>query len=192
MAKFVVLAHDMPTKGKINLNNLAGEGRIDLISRVVNSTLLKSHGVREENKLFLVLQNELVISFDGGQVGGINPDERSIAGLLDRAIKQRFKDGRKVSDGVEVEEKGLENLLTDFDEDLYVLEKSGTSLPASEALKDSVFVLSDHKDFEERELALLDSAGAKRVSLGPEAVHTDHAISVVNNFIDTEGFQVYR
>lgn len=192
MAKFVVLAHDMTTKGKINLNNLAGEGRIDLISRVVNSTLLKSHGVREENKLFLVLQNELVISFDGGQVGGINPDERSIAGLLDRAIKQRFKDGRKVSDGVEVEEKGLENLLTDFDEDLYVLEKSGTSLPASEALKDSVFVLSDHKDFEERELALLDSAGAKRVSLGPEAVHTDHAISVVNNFIDTEGFQDYR
>ncbi len=191
MTRFVVLAHDAPVRGKINLNNLAGEGRIDLIARTVNSALLKSHGLREENELFLILQDELLIRFDGERVGGVNPDERSIAGLLKRAVKQRFRKGDKVADGVTVQEKGLEELLEGFEEEIFVLKEGGKPLPESGAGEDSVFVLSDHRDFEQEEIEALNSAGAEEVSLGPEVVHTDDAVAVVNNFFDTSGFEEY-
>jgi tRNA (pseudouridine54-N1)-methyltransferase len=191
MVKFVLLAHEAPTRAEINLNNLAGEGRVDLIARTVNSALLKSHGLREENELFLIFQDELLIHFEGEEVGGVNPDERSIAGLLKRAVKQRFRKGEKVADGVTVEEKGLEEVLESFEEDIFVLKEGGRPLPESGALEDSVFVLSDHRDFEGEEIEALEPAGAEEVSIGPEVVHTDAAVAVVNNFFDTRGFQQY-
>ncbi|MFB6115198.1 MAG: tRNA (pseudouridine(54)-N(1))-methyltransferase TrmY [Candidatus Nanohalobium sp.] len=191
MAKFVVLAHEAPTKGKINLNNLAGEGRVDLIARTVNSALLKSHGVREENELFLVIQDKLVIHFDGEKVGGVNPDERSIAGLLNRAIKQRFRRGNEVSNGVKIYEEGLEDVLERFENSIFVLREDGEPLPDSGVLNDSVFVLSDHEDFREGELEVLEQHGSEEISIGPEVVHTDDSVAVVNNFFDTEGFEKY-
>ncbi|MFB6174943.1 MAG: tRNA (pseudouridine(54)-N(1))-methyltransferase TrmY [Candidatus Nanohalobium sp.] len=191
MTKFVVLAHEAPTRAKINLNNLAGEGRIDLVARTVNSALLKSHGIREENELFLIFQDELVIHFNGEEVGGVNPDERSIAGLLNRAIKQRYREGEKVSHGVKVKEKGLGQLLESFEEEVFVLKEGGRSLPGSGPGEDAVFVLSDHRDFKNEELEALNSAGAEEVSVGPEVIHTDDAVAVVNNFFDTAGFREY-
>jgi tRNA (pseudouridine54-N1)-methyltransferase len=191
MTNFVILAHEAPTREKINLNNLAGEGRVDLIARTVNSALLKSHGLREENELFLIFQDELLIHFDGEEVGGVNPDERSIAGLLKRAVKQRFRKGEKVADGVTVKEKDLEEVLGSFKEDIFVLKEGGRPLPESSAEEEAVFVLSDHRDFEDEEIGALNSAGAEEISLGPEVVHTDDAVAVVNNFFDTTGFKEY-
>lgn len=191
MTKFVLLAHEVPTKGKINLNNLAGEGRVDLIARTVNSALLKSHGVREGNELYIVIRDKLVIHFNGEEIGGVNPDERSIAGLLNRAIKQRFRKGNEVSNGVKIYEEGLEDVLDRFENDIFVLRESGEPLPDSDVSDGSVFVLSDHRDFERSEIEVLKEFGSEEISIGPEVVHSDDSVAVVNNFFDTEGFEKY-
>lgn len=191
MTKFVFLAHEAPTRGKINLDNLAGEGRVDLIARTINSALLKSHGVREENELYIIIRDKLVVHFDGKKIGGVNPDERSIAGLLNRAIKQQFRKGSEVSDGVNVYDQGLETVLEELDDEIYILREGGKSLPDSGTSSESVFVLSDHMDFEMNEIRVLEEAGAKEVSIGPEIVHSDDSVAVVNNFFDTEGFEKY-
>ena len=52
------------------------------------------------------------------------------------------------------------------------------------------FVLSDHHDFTDTEAALLAEVADERVSLGPEALHADHAITVAHNYLDTNGFDI--
>jgi len=53
------------------------------------------------------------------------------------------------------------------------------------------FVLSDHDEFTDEEAALLADRAAHRGSLGPRALHAEHAITVAHNYLDTEGYTRY-
>ena len=57
--------------------------------------------------------------------------------------------------------------------------------------EDSVFVLSDHREFTDAEAEVLGSVADERVSLGPEALHADQAITVAHNYLDTDGYTEY-
>jgi tRNA pseudouridine-54 N-methylase len=56
------------------------------------------------------------------------------------------------------------------------------SLPA-----DATFVLSDNQELLAEEERLLTDRGALVVGLGPVALHTDHAIVLVQNELDRRG-----
>ncbi|MFB6204124.1 MAG: tRNA (pseudouridine(54)-N(1))-methyltransferase TrmY [Candidatus Nanohaloarchaea archaeon] len=180
MKTFIVLGHDAPVT-PFSLDNLAGEGRMDLLSRCVNAAFLKSHGIRKDTRLFLVLDDYITLRFEGSELGGINPDERSIAALISKALNQHYESEQKISNGFYSSIKSFGELLDGFDR-VITLHEDGEDIQGAEIPDEPVFVLSDNRDFTAAEKELLEDS--RSVSLGPEVLHTDHSITVAQNFLD--------
>ena len=97
------------------------------------------------------------------------------------------------SPGVYVGSGGLERAVDEAGErdELLVLHEDGDPVVDVDPPADAAFVLSDHRDFTDEEMATLRDAGARQVSVGPRALHADHAVTVAHNYLDTEGFRRY-
>jgi tRNA (pseudouridine54-N1)-methyltransferase len=191
MRQFVVVAHEAPAHGEFPLDALASEaGRMDLLARAVNAALLSSHGIRTDTRVHLVFEG-VTVSIDGSTVRNLHPDERSIAALIRSALAAREDaighQPAEPSPGVAVYRMGLETTLDRLAADglLIVLEEDGDPAVDAPVPDDPVFVLSDHRPFTDAEADLLDAVADRRLRLGPRALHTDHAISVAHNWLDT-------
>ena len=200
MRQFVVLGHDVPTDpGSISLSDIPGAGRLDLLCRCVSAGVFLSHGIRERVRVHLVITDELTVSFDADTLRHLHPDERNVAARIRDALDARVDAighmPADVSPGVELCRMGLEatlNRLTEADESTLVqLHEDGAPLVDAEPPSDPVFVLSDHNDFTAGEAASLAAAAERRVRVGPELLHADHTITVVHNWLDTDGYASY-
>jgi len=197
MRQFVVLGHEAPTDPDFSLDDLAGgAGRIDVLCRCVNAAFLLSHGIREDVELFLVLQDSLTLRLVGSELRYLSPDERNVASLLRSGIEAA--EGAvgmmevESTPGIHASKRGFEDTLDDLDGPLFQLHENGDPATGIEPPEDPVFVLSDHREFTDREADLLDDRADARVSLGPEALHTDHAVVLAHSFLDTGGFRSYQ
>jgi tRNA (pseudouridine54-N1)-methyltransferase len=81
------------SKGKLPLNDLAGgAGRMDVLIRGLMAGLLTSHGIREDVEVILHLQGgpgpHRRLKFIGSELKGFHAEERSVAGLIGKAIKE--------------------------------------------------------------------------------------------------------
>jgi tRNA (pseudouridine54-N1)-methyltransferase len=197
MRQVIVVGHDAPTTAEFSLDDLPGAGRLDLLTRCVTSSLLLSHGIREDVRTHLVLSDAFTVSFDGSAVQRLNPDERSTAALVRGALEQREEAvGRMAvepSPGVSLTRVGLDGTLDAVADDgpVCLLHEDGTSAAELDPPADPVFVLSDHRDFGEAELSVLDEHADRRVMLSPQRLHADQAITVAHNWLDTDGFRTY-
>ncbi|ELZ33638.1 hypothetical protein C474_04218 [Halogeometricum pallidum JCM 14848] len=198
MRQFVIIGHDAPTTAEFSLDDLAGAaGRLDVLCRCVNSAFFLSHAIRESVRVHLVLGDEYTVRFDGAEVRRLNPDERSTAALIRGALEVREEAighmPAEASPGVSLRRMGFESTLETVAADGTVVElhEAGDPVVDVEPPEDPVFVLSDHRDFTDEEAALLADAADERVRLGPEVLHADHAVTVVHNYLDTEGFATY-
>lgn len=197
MRQFLVLGHDAPTTPDFSLNDLAGgAGRLDVLCRSVTAGLLTSHGVREDAAVSLVLDNTFVLRFSGNGIRGLNPDERSTAARIRGALERRDEAVGRVavetSPGVEIRRGGFERALSDLAAEagtVVRLHENGKPAVDIDPPDDVLFVLSDHREFTDDELALLDDHADLRVSLGPVALHADQAATVAHNWLDTEGYR---
>ena len=93
--RFAIIGHRVPSSGKINLNDLAGSsGRIDVLARAVNTALFLSHGIRDDTDITLHLMGgpgpSRRIWFEGARLRGVYPDERGIAGHVNKAFRNQF------------------------------------------------------------------------------------------------------
>ncbi|MFB6219046.1 MAG: tRNA (pseudouridine(54)-N(1))-methyltransferase TrmY [Halobacteriaceae archaeon] len=195
MRQFVVVGHDAPTTAGFSLDDLPGAGRLDVLCRCVGAGLFLSHGIREDARVHLVLGDELAVRFDGADLRSARPDERTLAGLL-RGALEAAEDAVghqpvEASPGVTVRKRGLAGTLDDAGGLLVELHEEGTPLAQVAPSAQSTFVLSDHREFTDDEAALLADRAAHRVSLGPRAVHAEHAIAVAHNYLDTDGYERY-
>ena len=87
MRRFLILGHSAPIDPGFHLNDLpGGAGRLDVLCRAVGASLLVSHGIRSDVEILLLLRNEVRIRIDGARVKRLNPDERSTAALIRRAL----------------------------------------------------------------------------------------------------------
>jgi tRNA (pseudouridine54-N1)-methyltransferase len=198
MRQFVVVGHDAPTTPEFSLDDLAGgAGRLDVLCRCVTSAFFLSHAIREDVRTHLVLADEYTITFDGADLRRLNPDERSTAALVRKALAEREEAIGHIpvetSPGVSLTRRGFEGTLDDVAMDGTVVQLHGDGDPVVDVPTptDPVFVLSDHHDFADDETALLADFADERVSLGPERLHADHAITVAHNYLDTDGFTTY-
>lgn len=198
MRQFIVLGHDVPTDGDFSLDDLPGTGgRVDLLARSVTSALLLSHGVREDTRVWLVLDDEYTIRFEGNEVQGLNPDERSTAARIRDALARREEaighEEVETGPGVFLSRRGLEPILeaAGAGGTLIQCHEDGNPLPELAPPPNATFVLSDHREFTDREADLIAEYADTSVSLGPAALHADHAISVVHNYLDTGGYADY-
>jgi len=197
MRQFVVVAHEAPAHGEFPLSALASEaGRMDLLARAVGAALLSSHGIRSGTRVHLVLDG-FTVSVDGGSVRNLHPDERSIAALLRSALSAREDaighQPATPSPGVSVYRMDLAATLERVTGDVPLIVLREDDDPAAEVPvpEDVVFVLSDHRPFADAERDLLDSLADRHLRLGPRALHTDHAIAVAHNWLDTDGYSEY-
>ena len=200
MRQFVVIGHDVPTDpDAISLSDIPGAGRLDLLCRCVSAGVFLSHGIRERVRVHLVVADELTVSFDADSLRHLHPDERNVAARIRDALDAR-QDAighmpADVSPGVELRRMGLEatlDRLTAADEPTLVkLHEEGEPLVDADPPSDPVFVLSDHNDFTVDEAETLAAAAERRVRVGPELLHADHAITVVHNWLDTDGYTSY-
>ncbi len=205
MRTFVAVSHTAPLDGGFSLDDLAGSaGRLDVLCRYVTAAFLLSHGIREDVRTWVVIRDTLTLEFRGPELRHLNPDERSTAALFRTALEvgaDRAVSTRPVQStpGVYVRRQGLETTLETVGGRILWLDPAGTPLEPEDHPVDPVFVLSDHRDFEPDERAVVQSAATARVSVGPRPLHGDHAITVAHNrydqldtageSIDSGGFQ---
>ena len=194
MREFVFVAHEAPTDAEFSVNDLPGAGRMDLLCRCINAALLTSHGVREGVTAHLVLRGDgenedVTVRFEGEEVSGLNPDERSIAGVVRAALEERTYYEVEARHGVYVAERGLKEVLDETGVETVVLHEGGERAAAGKPPDEPVFVVSDHRDFSEGDLEAVEEDGALSVSLGPVALHADHATAVAHNWCDTGGWR---
>jgi tRNA (pseudouridine54-N1)-methyltransferase len=198
MREFLVTGHDAPTDGSFSLDDIAGgAGRLDVLCRCVNSAFFLSHDIREDVRVHLVLGDEYTVRFEGADLQRLNPDERSTAALIRGALEQREEavghQPVETSPGVSLYRMGFEMTLSAASRDAAVvtLHEDGEPLVDAEPPSAPLFVLSDHHDFTADEREQLDAAAAQRLSVGPERLHADHAITVAQNYLDTAGYTRY-
>jgi tRNA (pseudouridine54-N1)-methyltransferase len=87
---FIVLGHHAAITPDFNLSDLPGSaGRLDLLCRCITSSFLISHGLRRDTELYLVLQDQLTLRLVGSRLRHLNPDERSTAALVQKALRLR-------------------------------------------------------------------------------------------------------
>ncbi|NYT05081.1 MAG: tRNA (pseudouridine(54)-N(1))-methyltransferase TrmY [Methanomicrobiales archaeon] len=185
MRRFAIVGHRARTSGDFSLNDLpGGAGRMDVLCRCVNTAFFLSHDLRKDVECYLVLLGDpappKTVRFSGVHLRSLNPDERSAAALLKKALALPCGDEfRESSPGVAVRQGGLARLIEDMP--LALLHEEGDDLRNVHPLP-SGYLLSDHLNFTPEEEAVVQDM--PRISVGPVSLHADHAITVVQNELD--------
>lgn len=192
MRLFIVLGHRAAITPDFNLSDLPGSaGRLDLLCRCITNSFCLSHDLRRDTELYLVLQDQVTLRFAGPRLRHLNPDERSTAALVQKALRLRGAlQGQGEAElestpGIFVSHRGLARVLREAKarvDRLFLLHEAGAPLRQAELSGSVGFVLSDHLDFRPEELALM--ADLPRLALGPLSLHADHCIVIVHNELD--------
>lgn len=195
MRTFIVVGHKAVTTPDFSLEDLPGtSGRMDILCRSINSAFVLSHGIRRDVQVFLVLlggEAPKTLRLMGDQLRHLNPDERTTAALLKKALAiVAGPEWTRSTPGIFVRSGGLAELLFDFqDAKLIYLREDGADANTCQCLKeDAVFILGDHLGMTEEEEAMIEHAHAERISVGPVSLHADHCIVLVNWMLDTRAF----
>ncbi len=188
--RFIVLGHHTTTAGDFGLNDLAGStGRLDILLRCVNSAFMLSHDLRRDTELYLILlgppRPPKTVRLVGPELRHLNPDERSTAALLRRAL--RLASEGESSPGIYVERRGLSHLLARLGQGLIYLREEGKDIRRVSLPTPSTFLLSDHRDATAQEAVVVEEAQPLLVRIGPKSLHADHAILLVHNELDRQG-----
>jgi tRNA (pseudouridine54-N1)-methyltransferase len=189
MRAFIVLGHKVPLTPNFSLNDLPGSaGRLDILCRCVTAAFCLSHGIRRDVTVYLVLQNQIVLRFEGARLKHLNPDERSTAALIQKALKaftERAGAEIESTPGIFVAAGGLSEALkrvTDEGLTVYWLHERGSPIRKVQLSADAAFVLSDHLEFSPEEAKIL--AAFPKLSVGPLSLHADHCIVLAHNELD--------
>ncbi len=184
MTCFIVTGHLARADGGWSLNDMPGAGRIDVLIRCVNTSLFLSHDLRRDVDCCLVLNGgpdaPKTVKFSGEHVRYLNPDERSAGALLKKALALTCGTMyRESTPGVYVRKGGLHELF--LEHACVVLDETGSDIRCVDELP-GAYLLSDHLNFTDEERESIRNF--RTYSVGPQALHADHAITVVLNEID--------
>ncbi len=188
--RFLVLGHNTPLDPNFSLNNLPGEGRIDILCRCINSAFFLSHSIRKKVRLYLVLQNKVTIRLEGKELKHLNPDERSTAALIKKALEKRKKvriREKETTPGIYISERNLEDILKEEKGNiLHLHENTQTQLKEikKEKIVNPFFILSDHKDLTKKEKKIIEKERKVKISISPKILHANHTIIVAHNHLD--------
>jgi tRNA (pseudouridine54-N1)-methyltransferase len=197
MRSFVVVGHKATTAPNFSLEDIPGtSGRLDILCRAVTAAFVLSHGIRKDVCVYLILLGGEIpktIILRGESLRHLNPDERTTAALLKKALAVPATPQWTMStSGIFVRLGGLAELLADLkDARLVYLREDGAdirSLGGGELAGEMAFFLGDHTGMTAGEESLIEGAGAKVVSMGPTSLHADHCIVLLNWLLDTNPF----
>jgi tRNA (pseudouridine54-N1)-methyltransferase len=195
MRTFIIVGHKATTSPNFSLEDIPGtSGRLDILCRAVTSAFVLSHGIRKDVSVYLVLlggEAAKTIQLRGDTLRHLNPDERTTAALLKKALAVPASPQWIMStSGIFVRFGGLPELLADLkDAKLFYLREDGTDIReiARRGLDgEMAFILGDHTGMTAEEESLIASAAAQIVSLGATSMHADHCIVILNWQLDSD------
>jgi len=192
-----MVGHRAPSVGKINLNDLSGSGRLDVLVRGINSALFLSHGIRKDSEITIHLEGNdrpRRIKFDGSLISGLHPDERAIAGQVSKVLQEplpaigqwiELHPGLSHSGGDFIttikEWNKLDITMIKLDSEAPMMSEN---LPISKS-NDFAFFLSDDLSFNDKENSALDEV-AVPLSLGDNWIQGHIAIGIVHYQMDID------
>lgn len=185
MRRFAVIGHLAKTDGTFPLDDLPGSaGRMDLLCRCIQTTFFLSHTLRRDVECYLILFGPPVppktILIKGEEVRYLNPDERSTAALLRKALAlPTGREFRQSTPGIYIRAAGLEAFLTEHQ--IALAEEGGEDLRHTPTIP-TTFLLSDHLNLTDEERVLVGDS--PRYSVSPRSLHADHVITLIHNELD--------
>ena len=193
MRTFIIVGHKATTTPNFSLEDIPGtSGRLDILCRCINAAFVLSHGIRHDVRVLLVLcggEQPKTICLRGEDLRHLNPDERTTAALLKKALAMAAgPDWSRSTSGIFVRTGGLIELLSGLKGTRIVyLRVDGADLgrDADGNNEDVAFILGDHMGMTPEEEGLILKAGADVVSIGPVSLHADHCIVIINWFLDS-------
>ena len=202
MRTFIIVGHKATTAPNFSLEDIPGtSGRLDILCRAVTAAFVLSHGIRKDVCVYLVLlggEISKTIQLRGETLRHLNPDERTTAALLKKALAVPATSAWAMStSGIFVRTGGLAGVLEDLKAakliylredgaDIRSLDEGG--LGGCSLSGDAAFILGDHTGMMPDEESLIEQAGARTVSLGPTSLHADHCVVLINWLLDTNVF----
>lgn len=161
---------------------------MDILLNAANAALHLAHDLRRDVEVGLLLLGPpdppRFVRFVGFRLKNYQPDIRSNAALVRRALEDASRIEREASPGVFGSKAGFEEALDRLGPSFVNLKEGGKDIRQAVLPADATFVLSDNQDLAEPEERALADRGALVVGIGPYGVHTDHAIAIVQNELD--------
>ncbi|MDB3855203.1 hypothetical protein N9347_02740 [Euryarchaeota archaeon] len=189
---YAIIGHKTPSSGKLNLNNLSGSGRMDVLVRAINSALFVSHGIRKDTTIVLHLQGgdgpDRRVLFDGEKLAGVRPDERSIAGQIKAIMKLPIPPigyYKEVTQGIYHSGGDIFNTI-----DLWKVEEININILDAEGIdinqvskKEKIgIILSDDLPFNDKEIEKFTDY--QKVSLGEKWLQGHSCIAITQYVLD--------
>lgn len=192
MRRFLVVGHRAVTTPDFSLDDLAGAaGRMDILLSAANAALLLAHGIRRDAEAALLLLGPpdppRLIRILGDRVRSFQPDLRSNASLVRKALEHGSRVEREVSPGILASKASFPEALDRLGPPFVYLKEGGKDIRGTDLPADATFVLSDNQEMTPEEEGEVVARDACVVGLGPHAIHTDQAIVLVQNELDRRG-----
>jgi tRNA (pseudouridine54-N1)-methyltransferase len=190
MRTFVLYARKARTDSNFKLNDLINAGRMDLVCRCISSALWLSHNVREDTRIFVVLNGPsrppVTICFQGSKLSKVYVDEMTNAKWIKKILSMKFgKDWLEI-DATKVSRKSFQEVLDELNGKNYVLHEKGEFIENIKIDKKPIFVLGDQIGLPEKEEKFALRNGEK-VSLGKNVYLASACISIINWVCDKNG-----
>src|SRR6266705_5417927 len=187
--RFLIVGHRASTDSAFPLDDLAGgAGRMDILLNGANAALHLAHDLRRDVEVGLLLLGPphppRLVRLEGFRLRNYQPDIRSNAALVRRALDGVSRIERESSPGVFVSQTSFEEALDRLGPVFVYAKEGGTDIRQASLPADATFVFSDNQDLTTVEERALTDRGVLVLGLGPLALHTDHAIAIVQNELD--------
>ena len=161
---------------------------MDILLNAANAALHLAHDLRRDVEVGLLLLGPpnppRFVRFEGFRLRNYQPDIRSNAALVRRALVDAYRIERESSPGVFGSQTDFEEALDRFGPVFVYAKEGGKDIRQASLPADATFVFSDNQDLIAAEERVLTERGALVVGLGPLALHTDHAIAILQNELD--------
>ena len=189
MRRFLIVGHRASTDSAFPLDDLAGgAGRMDILLNGANAALHLAHDLRRDVEVGLLLLGPphppRFVRLEGFRLRNYQPDIRSNAALLRRVLVDTSRIEREISPGVFASQMSLEEALDRLGPAFVYAKEGGTDIRQATLPVDATFVFSDNQDLTPAEERAVSDRGALVIGLGPQALHTDHAIAILQNELD--------
>ncbi len=197
MRTFVLKATQAPTSADlIDLDDLKGSGRVDLVARCVSNAIFVSNHKRLDTQVHVVMEGKpnatRVISFFGEKLNKFEYDERSISSVIKNALSVGESLGKDesvdVEPGVKISRMTFTDFMNSLDGEIYYLDKRGDDIRSVEfkSSVDNIFVFGDHKGLDKPIIRLLKRLKGKRICLSLNMIYSSHCIIIVHNELDIQ------